>query len=197
MSRQLPILHTTYQDDSLRRETADVSRRAVRGLTIRDGKILTVYSEVNGDYKFPGGGVEEGESDSDALARELSEECGYRLIRLGAKFAVVAEYKHAMEADAAVFRMESHYYFAGIDAGQGEQLLDDYEQQLRFRPAWVTIDQALQSNTHVMERSAAVPSWTARETWVLRALAAYGTENALPYAPPSDRSIISECGELD
>lgn len=92
MSRQLPILHTTYQDDSLRGATADVLRRAVRGLILRDDRILMVYSEVNGDYKFPGGGVEEGESDSDALARELSEECGYRLVRLGGRFAVATEY---------------------------------------------------------------------------------------------------------
>jgi ADP-ribose pyrophosphatase YjhB (NUDIX family) len=45
-----------------------------------------VYSRVNGDYKFPGDGVKEGESQLQALHCELREETGTTLetfIRLG------------------------------------------------------------------------------------------------------------------
>jgi len=46
------------------------------GITIKDGKILLMYRRKNGNeyYVFPGGGVEENESEEDAAVREVKEE---------------------------------------------------------------------------------------------------------------------------
>lgn len=53
-----------------------ISRTGVRAI-IWSGQNLLMMKSNRGDYKFPGGGVEAGESDKQALARELLEETGY------------------------------------------------------------------------------------------------------------------------
>ena len=52
------------------------TRPSVRGILIRDGRILMVHSLKYDYYKFPGGGMEAGESLSEALCREVREESG-------------------------------------------------------------------------------------------------------------------------
>ncbi len=47
-------------------------REAVRAVVIRDGKILMLHSN-KGDFKFPGGGVESGETHKQGLIREVLE----------------------------------------------------------------------------------------------------------------------------
>lgn len=48
-------------------------REAVRGIIMKGSEILLIYSEKNGDYKLPGGGIEEGETHKQALIREVQE----------------------------------------------------------------------------------------------------------------------------
>lgn len=54
---------------------------AVKGVIQRDGKILLIQrakeDTMGGFYEFPGGGVEEGESITETLKRELFEEVGF------------------------------------------------------------------------------------------------------------------------
>ena len=42
-------------------------REAVRAIILKGEQVLMVYSPVNGDYKFPGGGVQDGEDHQVAL----------------------------------------------------------------------------------------------------------------------------------
>jgi len=49
---------------------------AVAGLVRKDDKVLLVYSEKKQDWEFPGGQVEEGETVTQALQREILEETG-------------------------------------------------------------------------------------------------------------------------
>ena len=51
-------------------------RTAVRGVIHYQNKILMVQTN-RGDYKFPGGGMEEGETEKETLLREITEETGY------------------------------------------------------------------------------------------------------------------------
>ncbi len=63
-----------------------------------DGRILITrrpdHGEFGGYWEFPGGKVEPGESDSDALAREIREELGVDVL-VGAQFySRVFEYRN-------------------------------------------------------------------------------------------------------
>lgn len=55
---------------------------------IRDGRLLAAQRaeppELAGGWEFPGGKVDPGESDADALVRECHEELGVK-VRLGAR----------------------------------------------------------------------------------------------------------------
>lgn len=145
-------------------------RRAARAIVVEEGRLLMVYSDVNGDYKFPGGGINEGESPEDALARELREECGRELGRVQGAFGQAYELDWWTGSDADVLEMVSYYYrctLASID--KSTLNLDDYERELGFRPAWVEVEEALRANRAVLARGNA-PRWTERDTRVLELL---------------------------
>ena len=144
-------------------------RRAVRGVVRQDGKVLMVYSPVNGDYKFPGGGVEPEEDPLDALAREVREECG-AVVRSAPRYLwSVAEYDRPKETDFGLFKMISDYYACEVDAGAEflPQVLDDYEERLQFTPVWVGLDEAINNNARLVA-GGEYPRWTRREFYVLR-----------------------------
>lgn len=60
-----------------------IHRTAIRGVIMRGKNLLMIYSSNVGDYKFPGGGVNEGETHAQALSREIQEECGISVARVG------------------------------------------------------------------------------------------------------------------
>lgn len=55
-------------------------RPSVRGIIIQGGKILMVHSIKYDYYKFPGGGIEPGETLEAALCREVAEESGMAVL---------------------------------------------------------------------------------------------------------------------
>jgi 8-oxo-dGTP diphosphatase len=58
----------------------DPGRRGVVGVARRDGRLLVIRRSQSvvapGIYCFPGGGIEPGESEEEALVREFREEVG-------------------------------------------------------------------------------------------------------------------------
>lgn len=57
-----------------------MTMRSVAGIAVKDGKFFIARRNQGGDlgekWEFPGGKVEEGESDEQALVREYGEEFG-------------------------------------------------------------------------------------------------------------------------
>ncbi len=142
-------------------------RRAVRAVIYQADTLLMVHSKVNGDYKFPGGGIEQSESDADALKREVKEETGFSISSVGEKILCAYEYRYY---DDDEFVMESNYYLCSIDTVQGEQNLDEYEKDLGFIPVFIANKEAYKVNVSLLG-SKNEPSWTKRETMVLEELA--------------------------
>ncbi|MBE0695564.1 MAG: NUDIX domain-containing protein, partial [Anaerolineaceae bacterium] len=67
----------------LPRDGLTIRREAVRAVIVDGRRILMIYSRRHGDYKFPGGGVGKGESPAQAVIREVREEAGADVVRVG------------------------------------------------------------------------------------------------------------------
>lgn len=146
-----------------------VHRTAVRGVAWRGPRLLLVHSAAVGDYKFPGGGLVFGETHAQTLAREMREECGLQLLRLGRPIGAVVEYNFAKDIGFDTFMMTSHYYECEVSDEQGQQRLEDYEAALDFRPEWIEVRTALQANRSMLG-SPRAPGWLTREIFVLEYL---------------------------
>jgi 8-oxo-dGTP pyrophosphatase MutT (NUDIX family) len=148
-------------------EGKTICREAVRAVIIRGRKLLLIHSKVNGDYKFPGGGVEEDEFQESALIREVAEESGGRVTSKPQPFGKVREYDFPTEKEFTSFCMTSYYYLCEVDPVLGPQQLDDYEARLGFVPEWVDIDTAIAINQAVLNSEKRIERWVKRETCVL------------------------------
>lgn len=150
--------------DNLNLDGKTYYREAVRGIIIDNEEILLIYSEKNGDYKLPGGGVEEGETYEEALIREVEEEAGVR-VAVDKEIFRVMEYDEGQFDDCEVFKMLSIYYLAHVTKTL-QQNLDSYEYEMGFIPKWVNISEAIEKNKEILN-SLNSPRWTKRETMIL------------------------------
>ena len=128
--------------------------------------LLMVYSSKAGDYKFPGGGIDRGETHQIALVREIREECGAAVVSIHGELGKVIELDIPLEQEYDVFNMASFYYLCEVDPNFGEQSLDQHEKELGFTPVWVDIDKAISANRMLLG-SNTYPRWTPREIFVL------------------------------
>lgn len=53
-----------------------IIRPSVYGIVIKDGQLLVAKTKITDSYVLPGGGVEKGETNKQALQREICEETG-------------------------------------------------------------------------------------------------------------------------
>jgi 8-oxo-dGTP pyrophosphatase MutT (NUDIX family) len=161
----------TLRDPGLPDPARVIERTAVRGVLFREHEVLLLASR-HGDYKFPGGGVEPGESFADALCREFREECGYAGITIGSELGTTREEVPAIEATYDVFGMTSHYFTCSGGSPVGGQQLEAYEAELELAPQWVSVDEALAANRRVLASGVGVMRWLVREIAVLEWLSA-------------------------
>lgn len=114
------------------------SRPSVRAIIHQNGKVLLVYSPKYNYYKFPGGGIEKGETPEEALAREVREETGYRIIpeSIEEYGKVLRRQKDTYDEDG-IFEQENIYFWASVNGEQEEKELDSYEAEEGFTPVWV------------------------------------------------------------
>ena len=112
----MKLLTTIFRQENINLQGKTFLREAVRGIIFREGKLLMIYSPVNGDYKFPGGGVDAGESHHEALRREISEECGATMTKVTGELGKVLEYAINSKEDYETYKQTSYYYFCEINS---------------------------------------------------------------------------------
>jgi 8-oxo-dGTP pyrophosphatase MutT (NUDIX family) len=142
-------------------------RRAVRAVGVRDGKVLMLRSDPAGDFKFPGGGVEEGETDEETLRREVAEECGATVGWVNAPVLEIVETRPDAFHEDVDFQMVSVYVPCSIDDPSRPQRLSDHELALGLTPVWVDPAHVLAVHEGLLSSGAAAP-WVSRETHALR-----------------------------
>jgi 8-oxo-dGTP pyrophosphatase MutT (NUDIX family) len=163
------ILTEIHRNKGINIRGRTIHRTAVRAVIQHGRNLLMIYSSRVGDYKFPGGGVKEGETHEQALKREVEEESGAMLEVIGESIGVVIEYNIATEAEYDVFKMASHYYLCRVRDGLGTQNLDGYEKDLGFKPIWIDIEKVIQVNKSLLNTTKE-PEWLKREIYMLEYL---------------------------
>lgn len=121
------------------------SRPSVRAVIRRSGKVAMVHSLKYGYYKFPGGGMEPGETQMNALCRETLEEAGLVVNR---ESVLDYGYVHRIEKgdQEEVFVQDNFYYLCDVLPVVKSQNLDAYEAEERFTLEWVEPSEAITAN---------------------------------------------------
>lgn len=143
-------------------------RHAVRAVIIKGNKILMVHTN-KGDYKLPGGGLEEKEDFEEALKREVQEETGYILSKIKKYIGIAIQRKEDVFEKNTLFEMKSTYYLCEVSDEKERQELDDYELEQEFTPVWIEINKAIENNVSLLNEKDKNP-WVEREIKVLREL---------------------------
>ncbi len=74
------VFNIVYNDIDSELDLGDKKIQGVHAYCFCEGKLVLVYSKKKGYWTPPGGGVEAGESASDAVIREVKEETNMRVI---------------------------------------------------------------------------------------------------------------------
>jgi len=123
-------------------------RPSVRGIIVRDGKIAMVHSLKYDYYKFPGGGIENGESLPQAQVREVAEESGLQVIPESIReYGLVHRVQKGQKE--AMFIQDNYYFLCDVETKVGLQKLDDYEAEERFTLEYVDPLYAIRINREV------------------------------------------------
>ena len=157
-----------FNENNYNPEWQKIFREAVRAVIIKDKKIALVKSKTDGYFKFPGGGIEPGESHFDTLMRETQEETGLHVIPQSiTELGMVWEIRKGLYGDE-IFEQKSYYYYADIDNITSTQKLDDYEKNLGYELTWSDIESAYNINAKLGKNYET--TFIIREAYVLKYL---------------------------
>ncbi len=149
-------------------------RNSARSIIIKDGRIAMIHSLKYDYYKFPGGGMEEGEDPVEAMIRETREEAG-----IVVKPGTVREYGcvHRIQKSdlfaSECFVQDNFYYLCEAEPEAVPQDLDAYEAREAYTLEFVAPLTAIQKNRSVGD-SPYNPIMFEREARVLELLISEG-----------------------
>ena len=145
-------------------------RPSARAILIRDGRIAMVHSLKYDYYKFPGGGIEAGETPEQAVIRETLEEAGLTVIPGSVReYGLVRRVQRSPVDPTERFLQENYYYLCEARPGQTAQQLDGYEAEERFTPEFVEPETVIRVN-RTGEHGPKDPFMLEREARVLEML---------------------------
>ncbi len=140
-------------------------------------KIALVYAENEGYFKFPGGGIHEGEDRTEALIREVSEETGLSAIPESVvEYGVVPRLQCSDFLPDTVFDQDSFYYFCRAGEGTHQQNLDAYEAEAGFKLQVVSFEEAVRKNMQYRTDNPFDLAMITRDTNVLQKLSGQPVE---------------------
>lgn len=158
--RKLLVIDEKNYGESLE----EIYRIAVRGIIFKDGRLLMIESD-NGELKFPGGGMEEGEDDIKTLIRETLEETGFTVVSETVREFGEIEEKRLALYENKIWHQINRYYFCEVCDRQSECSYSENEKANGFKPVWYTLDEAYEKNC---ERA-----WNQREYHALKLIKEY------------------------
>ena len=154
--------------------THTFARDSARSIIIKNGKIAMIHSLKYDYYKFPGGGIEPGESATDALIRETAEEAGLTVIPDSIRdYGCVHRIQKSTMKEDEYFVQDNYYFLCDVEEGIKQQKLDGYESDEHFTLKYVKPETAILSN-RTKDHGPKDPVMLEREARVLEILLSEG-----------------------
>lgn len=123
-------------------------RPSARAIIRNGNQIAMVRSKKYNYYKFPGGGMEAGETEKMTLIREVREEAGLIVIPESMEpYGYVRRIQKGKQKN--IFVQDNYYYFCNVEHEQMAQQLDPYEEEEQFSLEYVCPEHAIQTNQSV------------------------------------------------
>ncbi|MFN8435599.1 MAG: NUDIX domain-containing protein [Anaerolineales bacterium] len=111
-------------------------------ILIHEGKLALIerYKKGRHYFAFPGGGVDEGETDEQAAVREAEEELGIR-VKIVQKAATVLRTGRRDQVYFVVDWVDGEF-----GTGTGEEYTEPYDGNGTYNPLWMPIEDLLVKN---------------------------------------------------
>ena len=157
--------------------TRSFVRNSARSIIIRNRKVAMVHSLKYDYYKFPGGGIRDGEDPVEAMIRETREEAGLIVIpETIREYGYVHRIQKSDQDDTECFIQDNFYYLCEAENEPTSQELDEYEAEESFRLVYTDAAAAIVKNRNVKE-TPYNPLMFEREARVLQLLQSEGFLN--------------------
>lgn len=138
-------------------------RYNVRGVIVRDGRLAMQKSRL-GEYKFIGGGVDDGESHETALCREVQEESGLIVLRNTIQpIGEILEKRLDIFNKTKIYLCHSFYYACEVDTQTVETNPTESEIRQGYALSWAAPQEILDANQAFLHKQ-----WIARDMDFLR-----------------------------
>ena len=151
-------------------------RPSARCIVIRDGKVAVVHSSKYDYYKFPGGGIEEGETPASAAIREAGEEAGLVIIPETMKeYGMVHRIEKYNKRGCDLLIQENYYYICDALPERVEPAYEENEIEEGFTFEFADSDYVIDVNRNrnhgptdqnMLEREAAVLDFLKSEAYL-------------------------------
>ena len=133
-------------------ETFEKERRGARGIVLNDdGKIAVFNIALKNEYKLPGGGIDPGESTTEAFKREIYEETGCE-VEIVDFLGTIEELK---TKDS--FRQVSYIYIAKVINDTKSLHVTEQEEKEGANLTWEKPEKALELITDCFDKLVASP----------------------------------------
>ena len=150
--------------------TSTWERHSARSIILREGKVAMVHSVKYDFYKFPGGGIEQGEDPAQAIIRETLEESGLVVIPQSIReYGYVHRIQRSDDNPDVCFIQDNFYYLCDAEQNLSAQDLDAYEMEEGYQLVWADPELVIQKNRNVAD-SPYHPIMFEREAKVLELL---------------------------
>jgi len=162
------LLRSTIHPNIKDLSATNFIRKATRAIVLNGENILLLYTKRYHDYSLPGGGIDEGESNTAGLIRELKEETGAHKVENIKEFGLYEEYRPWHKAGFDIVHMQSYCYVCTIDDELLDPELEPHEIDNGMHPIWMNIHQAIRHNEHTIANSQKKGLSIERETFLLK-----------------------------
>ena len=125
-------------------------RFGVRALIQKDG-LFAMQRGKKGEYKIPGGGMDEGETIPQTLAREVLEETGLVIKPESMKeLGEILEVRKDIFDENVKFINHSLHYSCEVEDEVLETSMTESEKERGFQLAWADIDTIIETNERLL-----------------------------------------------